>query len=86
MASLKAIRSTRRNVTKTRPPLLQVPIEVRLMISEKFRLDHELYEWVTARFRSQLQDLGGAFLNEREAFDRMNVRRTWWTRNMAMAE
>ena len=50
------------------------------MISEKFRLDHELYEWVTARFRSQLQDLGGAFLNEREAFDRMNVRRTWWTR------
>ena len=56
------------------------------MISEKFRLDRELYEWVTERFRSQLQDLGGAFLHERAAFDRMNVRRTWWTRDMAMAE
>jgi Galactose-3-O-sulfotransferase len=83
---LKAIKFTRRNVTKTRPPLLQIPIEVRLMISEKFRLDRELYDWVTARFRSQLQDLGGAFLHEREAFDRMNVRRSWWMRDMASAE
>ena len=82
---LKAIKFTRRNVTKTRPPLLQIPIEVRLMISEKFRLDRELYDWVTARFRSQLQDLGGAFLYEREAFDRMNVRRSWWMRDMEAA-
>ena len=56
------------------------------MISEKFRLDRELYEWATARFHSQLQDLGGAFLQERDAFERMNVRRTWWTRDVAMAE
>src|SRR5262245_8525062 len=82
---LKGIRFTRRNVTKTRPPLLQIPIEVRLMISEKFRLDRELHEWVTARFRAQLRELGSAFAFDREAFDRMNARRTWWTRAVAMA-
>ena len=56
------------------------------MISEKFRLDRELHEWVTARFRAQLRKLGDAFALDREAFDRMNARRTWWTRGVTMAE
>jgi hypothetical protein len=66
-------------------PAGEIPVEVRPMISEKFRLDRELHEWA-ARFRGQLRDIGSAFLREREAFDRMNVRKTWWTRDVAMAE
>jgi hypothetical protein len=81
----KMIRFTRKNVTKTRPPLSQIPVDVRRLIDDKFSLDRRLHEWVTDRFRRQVNDMGDAFSIERDAFDRMNACPAWWPGTPALA-
>ncbi len=83
---LMKMRFTRKNVTKTRLPLSQIPVDIRRSIDDKFHLDRQLYEWVTDRFHRQVRNLGRPFSVERDAFDRMSARRTWWTREVSMAE
>jgi hypothetical protein len=79
---LRKIQFTRRNVTKARPSLSQIPFDVRRLIEDKVQLDRQLYHWVTHRFRHQVRQLGSAFALERAAFDRLSARRAWWTRAM----
>jgi hypothetical protein len=81
---LNKIQFTRKNVTKARPPLSQIPHDVRRLIDDKFHLDRQLYQWVTDRFRRQVRHLGSAFALERAAFDRLSARRAWWTREAAV--
>jgi hypothetical protein len=78
----KNIQFVRKNVTKARPLLSQIPFDVRRLIDDKFLLDRKLYEWVTDRFRRQARHLGSPFALKRAAFERLSARSARWTHRL----
>jgi len=60
------------NVTKGRAKLDQIAPATLRRIEELNRFDIELYRWVEARFRAQIEALGPSFAREQQLFDFVN--------------
>jgi hypothetical protein len=62
----------RRNVTKGRPRVRQVPREARAVIEKYNEMDMELYEYARQRFEEAIREQGTEFGRELRSFQRKN--------------
>jgi Galactose-3-O-sulfotransferase len=60
------------NVTARRPHLAELPAATRRRIENYNQYDMELYEWVKARFASQIRALGPQISRDRQLLDILN--------------